>query len=101
MSEPLVKYGLPASESDRIVERHFLLAREKKLSEELAFARLLHAAPKLSAMLAQLRQRGPSVTVPAPVVIPEPEPIAPVPVSVAVAHRPGAPDGLRQRLGLK
>jgi len=56
-----------------------------------------------SETLARLGGGSVEVSAPAPVVTPEPEPVAssapPVPAPLTV--RPRAPDGLRERLGLR
>lgn len=54
-NSPLIaKYGMPASESDRIVERHFVVMQERKLFRELHFAHALQAGSALSKALARI-----------------------------------------------
>lgn len=48
---PIVKYGLPADQADRIVERHFIDTLTEEAIREAEFARLLRLAPSLSAAL--------------------------------------------------
>ena len=83
-----------------LAPRHFATMREQ-MAIDATLARLeleclLEAAPAIYAMLGRSR----SAPAPAPVVTPEPEPVAP-PVPEPMAIRPGAPDGLRQRFGLR
>lgn len=47
----IVKYGLPADQTDRIVERHFADTLTEKAIREAEFARLLRLAPTLGAIL--------------------------------------------------
>lgn len=95
----IAKYGMPASEGRHIVERHFVVMQERKLVEELRFQHALSVGPVLSAKLAAVagRDAAPLTLPPFAATVPEPAPSAPAP-KVA---RPGAPDGLRERLGLR
>jgi hypothetical protein len=81
-----------------LAPRHFATMQEQ-MAIDAALARLerealLEAAPAIAAIMGRTAV---PVLAPAPVVMPEP---APPPAPVPVAARPGAPDGLRQRLGL-
>ena len=78
--EPLVKFGLPASEQHRIVERHEAVSRDRHIIADLHFAHMLAVGPALCAAFARVGR-------PEPVVIAKPE--------------PAAPDDLRAALGLR
>lgn len=45
------KFGMPASEAHRMVERHFTVMTERKLLEEMHFAHAVQELPKLKAAL--------------------------------------------------
>lgn len=52
----IAKYGMPATESDHVVENHFVVMQERKLFRELHFAEALRLAAALSAALVRLRE---------------------------------------------
>lgn len=54
-TEPLVKYGLPASESEKLVERHFERTLTERAIADAQFAHALRQGPKLSAALDRLK----------------------------------------------
>ncbi len=95
-----MKYGLPDSESHKVVEVHFVVAEERKAYAEAHFAHALRIAPTLGAALALISSR---CAEPAPVAVePEPEvqsdaPRVPGPVR---ARAPDVPFDLRRNLGL-
>ena len=95
----IAKYGMPASEGHHIVERHFVVMQERKLVEELHFQHALSVGPVLSAKLAAAAGRGAAPLTLPPVAAPMPVPAASAPAPRVA--RPGAPDGLRERLGLR
>lgn len=81
-----------------LAPRHFATMQEQMAM----LARLEHEVfiEAASAIYAIMGRRA--VPAPAPVVTPDPEPVAPAPpVPELPAARPVAPDGLRQRFGLR
>lgn len=86
-----MKYGLPISEADKIIDRHFVVMLERKRHDQLHVEHALRALPPIFA------KPAPKVTVrPAPVAVqPEPAsaPVEPAPVVV--------PSDLRADLGLR
>lgn len=84
---PVVKYGMGASEQDKLVERHFHVTEEEQAITAFHFAHGLRMGPWIERMLSRVRRRERPV---APVAQPEPpEPeVAP------------PPDDLRRSLGL-
>lgn len=100
--EPRVaKYGLPAAESQRVVDNHFVVMEERALFKELHFQHALRIGPGLRAALdAVTGTDAARVTVPL-ATAPAPEPAASAPPSPHRVARAGAPDGLRERLGLR
>ena len=87
--ERVVKYGMGASEQDKLVERHFTVTQEEQAITGFHFARTLRIAPWIRSVLGLRPKREqpaqaieePEVARPAP--SPEPE-----------------PDDLRKSLGL-
>ena len=51
----IVKYGLPASQSEKLVERHFEVTLTERFIAEAEFARILREGPKLAAALDRLK----------------------------------------------
>ena len=51
------KYGLPASEADKIIERHFVVNHERKLLDDLHFAYAMRVGPGLAAALGSVGQQ--------------------------------------------
>lgn len=99
--EPRVaKYGLPASESQRFHASHFVVMQERALFKELHFQHALRVGPGLRAALDALAVKGTALAPVAPATEPEPERTPLLPPAPRVV-RPGAPDGLRERLGLR
>lgn len=96
----IAKYGLPASESQRVVDNHFVVTQERALLKELHFQHALRVGSGLRAALDALSGKG---STPAPVA--QGVPVAPAPTSapapVPRVARRGSPDGLRERLGLR
>lgn len=50
-NKPITKYGMPASESERIVVHHFVVMGERKLLREVRLAHAIRSGPALSAAL--------------------------------------------------
>jgi hypothetical protein len=86
----IAKYGMPASESHRVPENHFVVMQERKLFRDLHLAHALRAGPGLRAALDGLA--GPADTATAPQQVPQ---------VVAVEAAPNEPEDLRALLGLK
>lgn len=57
-ADRIVKYGMPASESDKLVERHCEVATTRRAAAEDEFAHLLRAGPSLTRALLRLSGRG-------------------------------------------
>lgn len=88
-----MKYGLPASESDRIVERHFADMEQQQCIDAAMFALELQGAAGATSVPAHAVSAQPAtVSVAAPL------PVA-MPVAAPVAMPVAAPD-LRAQLGL-
>jgi hypothetical protein len=85
-----MKYGLPASESDRIVERHFADMEQQQCIDAAVFALELQGATSVPAHAVQPQPATVSVAAPPPVAMP---------VAAATPSQPVAPD-LRAQLGL-
>lgn len=83
--EPVVKYGMGASEQDKLVERHFTVTQDEKAITAFHFAHALRIGPWLRSKLGWIPKRAEPVL---PVVEAEPAPVAP------------PPDDLRKALGL-
>ena len=83
----VVKYGMAASEQDKIVERHFIVMEEERALAALRFAHMLRVGPALSRALATRADVAPSPT------------YAP-PAATVTERVPAAPDDLRGSLGL-
>lgn len=85
-----------------LAPRHFAAMQEQMAVDAALFRleleHLTQAAPAIYAILGRTEQV--TVPAPAPVVAREPESAAP-PVPAPLVARPLAPDGLRQRFGLK
>lgn len=96
----IAKYGMPASQSQRVVDNHFVVTQERALFKELHFQHALRVGPSLRAALDALAGRG---AAPARVVQNAPAATAPVAPSAPLPRvaRRGSPDGLRERLGLR
>lgn len=96
----IAKYGMPASESQRVVDNHFVVTQERALIHQRHFEHALRVGPGLRAALNALAGKD---TAPAPVVQEEPASSAPVPAPLPLPRiaRRGSPDGLRERLGLR
>jgi len=91
----------PTSLSSVLVRRHFALMEDEQAIAYYWFIRALEAGPALAALMASMGRGSVVDPVPAPVIAPEPEPVAPAPVPEPWTTRPRAPDGLRQRFGLR
>lgn len=96
----IAKYGMPTSESQRFHANHFVVTQERAQIHDAHVAHALRVGPSLRAALDALAGKG---AAPAPVVqeVPvAPEPVTP-PARLPRVARPGSPDGLRERLGLR
>lgn len=51
----IVKYGLPASQSEKLVERHFEVTLTERAIADAQFAHALRVGPELSAALGRLK----------------------------------------------
>jgi hypothetical protein len=96
----IAKYGMPASESQRFQANHFVVTQERALFKELHFQHALRVGPALRAALDALAGKG---AAPAPVADGLPVAVEPVtePAPLPKVARRAAPDGLRERLGLR
>lgn len=56
-TDPIVKYGLPASQSEKLVERHFEVMTLRRAAAEDEFAHLLRVGPALAAGLRRINGR--------------------------------------------
>lgn len=88
----IAKYGMPASESHRVPENHFVVMQERKLFRDLHFAHALRVGPALRAALDELASSADTAFVP--------QKVLPV-VSAVLASAPRQMDDLRAALGLK
>ena len=96
----IAKYGLPASESQRVVDNHFVVTEERALLYQRHFEHALRVGPGLRAALDALAGKD---NAPAPVAqeVPVAPAPAPAPAPLPRVARRGSPDGLRERLGLQ
>lgn len=88
----IVKYGMPASESQRYEASHLVVMQERKCIEELRFAHSLQALPGLRADLDRLAAK----TEPVP-----PPLLAELQDAIADRQIQRSPDDLRTALGLR
>lgn len=56
-TEPISKYGMPASESEKLVERHFEVTTTQRAAAHDEFAHLLRVGPSLTRDLLRLSDR--------------------------------------------
>lgn len=56
-ADRIVKYGMPADDSERIVERHFAVALERRAFADAHFARAIAQGPKVAAALQRIKDR--------------------------------------------
>lgn len=54
-TDRIVKYGMPASESEKLVERHFEVTLTERAIADAKFAHALRQGPKLRAALDRLK----------------------------------------------
>jgi hypothetical protein len=56
-SAPVVKYGMGASEQNRLVERHFAVMQEERLISRLHLDHALQIGPAVRGALDKIRKR--------------------------------------------
>lgn len=57
-TDSIAKYGMPASESEKLVERHFEVTTTQRAAADDELAHLLRVGPSLTRALLRLSGRG-------------------------------------------